>query len=96
MLDNHNQVVFAFQTTYDFQQQGDVGEVQAGGGFVEDVERSAGFLLVVDQNVRNLQAIIVPILGFPHLHFHNFTDRLTPIFNLYLKDESRITVGILS
>ena len=42
MLNNHNRVAFAFQTTYDFQQQGDVGEVQAGGGFVEDVERSAG------------------------------------------------------
>ena len=42
MLDNHNRVAFAFQTTYDFQQQGDVGEVQAGGGFVEDIERSAG------------------------------------------------------
>lgn len=42
MLDNHNRVAFAFQTAYDFQQQGDVGEVQAGGGFVEDVERSAG------------------------------------------------------
>ena len=41
MLDNHNRVAFAFQTTYDFQQQGDVGEVQAGGGFVENVERSA-------------------------------------------------------
>ena len=42
MLDNHYRVAFSFQTTYDFQQQGDVGEVQAGGGFVEDVERSAG------------------------------------------------------
>ena len=42
MLDNHNRVAFAFQTAYDFQQQGDVGEVQAGGGFVEDVECSAG------------------------------------------------------
>lgn len=42
MLDNHYRVAFAFQTTYDFQQQGDVGEVQAGGRFVEDVERSAG------------------------------------------------------
>lgn len=42
MLNNHNRVAFAFQTAYDFQQQGDVGEVQAGGGFVEDVERSAG------------------------------------------------------
>ena len=77
MLDNHNRVTFAFQTAYDFQQQGDVGEMQTGGRFVEDVEHSAGFLLVVDQNVRNLQAIIVPILGFPHLNFYNFTDRLT-------------------
>ena len=42
MLDNHYRVAFAFQTTYDFQQQGDVGEVQAGGGFVENVKRSAG------------------------------------------------------
>lgn len=42
MLNNHNRIAFAFQTTYYFQQQGDVGEVQAGGGFVEDVERSAG------------------------------------------------------
>ena len=42
MLDNHNRVAFAFQTAYDFQQQGDVGEVQAGGGFVENVECSAG------------------------------------------------------
>ena len=42
MLDNHNRVAFAFQTAYDFQQQGDVGEVKAGGGFIEDVERSAG------------------------------------------------------
>lgn len=42
MLDNHNRVAFAFQTVYDFQQQGDVGEVHTGGGFVEDVERSAG------------------------------------------------------
>ena len=42
MLDNHNRVAFTFQTTYDFQQQGDVGEVQAGGGFVEDIECSAG------------------------------------------------------
>ena len=42
MLDNDYRVAFAFQTAYDFQQQGDVGEVQAGGGFVEDVERSAG------------------------------------------------------
>ncbi len=43
MLDNHNRVAFAFQTAYDFQQQGDVGEVQAGGRFVEDVERSTRF-----------------------------------------------------
>ena len=87
MFNNHNQVVFAFQTTYDFQQQGDVGEVQVCGGFVEDIERSAGFLLVVDQNVRNLQAIIVPILDFPHLHFHNFTDRLTnPYFHSLFKE----------
>ena len=42
MLDNHYRVAFAFQTAYDFQQQGDVGEVQAGGGFIQDVERSAG------------------------------------------------------
>ena len=42
MFDNHNRVAFAFQTTYDFQQQRDVGKVQASGGFVEDVERSAG------------------------------------------------------
>ena len=42
MFNNHNRVAFAFQTTYDFEQQGNVGEVQAGGGFVEDVERSAG------------------------------------------------------
>ena len=42
MLDNHYRVAFAFQTAYDFQQQGDVGEVQAGGGFVEDIECSAG------------------------------------------------------
>ena len=41
MPDNHNRVVFFFQTTYDFQQQGDVGEVLAGG-FVEDIKRSAG------------------------------------------------------
>ena len=43
MLNNHNQVAFAFQTAYDFQQQGDVGEVQAGGGFVENVEVLPGF-----------------------------------------------------
>ena len=42
MLDNHDRIAFAFQTAYDFEQQGDVGKVQAGGGFVEDVERSAG------------------------------------------------------
>ena len=42
MLDNHNRVAFAFQTAYYFQQQGNVGEVQAGSGFVEDVERSTG------------------------------------------------------
>ena len=43
MFDNHNQVAFAFQTVYDFQQQGDVGEVQAGGGFVKDIECSTRF-----------------------------------------------------
>ena len=42
VMEKYGESAWIFQTAYDFQQQGDVGEVQAGGGFVEDVERSAG------------------------------------------------------
>ena len=34
MLDNHNRVAFAFQTTYDFRQQGDVGEVRTAAACI--------------------------------------------------------------
>jgi hypothetical protein len=55
VLDDDDGVARVAQLVQHLEQQVDVGEVQAGGGFVEDVERAAGVALA--QLQRQLHAL---------------------------------------